>query len=316
LDEKAARDALRATLPLLTRISDLPWLEVDRNNLTLNPDLVWSDVQSFIKTLIQLRTHIHRDGVLCMECVTAMENAVKLYKGDFLAGFSLSDSVEFDNWQSAKREWLNQEYTQMLRRLAEHYSGSNLDAAMVFARRWLEVDPLNEPAHRLLMRLYAPNDQRWQRWQRDHFSGIDTEADLPVDGADRCILADLGVDFGVQSLGEFGSVDCRERLGLKFRYCGRIRRKLLLDRREPERLHACQRANTDTKCEENFQDHVHGACHTLWGCADVKVRILRMRQAIIRDAWGGLNDLKTIRAGTARLWLWRNSMGSSIVMMW
>lgn len=160
LDETAARNALRTTLPLLTKISDLPWLEIDRNNFMLNPELVWSDVQAFIKTLIQIRTHIHSDGLPCAGCVAAMESAVKLYKGDFLSGFSLSDSVEFDNWQSAKREWFHQEYTQMLRRLAEYYSVPHLDAAMVYARRWLEVDPLSEPAHRLLMRLYALNGQR------------------------------------------------------------------------------------------------------------------------------------------------------------
>jgi DNA-binding SARP family transcriptional activator len=183
-DESGARNALRATLPLLTKVSALPWLEIDRNNLMLNPAHVWSDVQIFMKNLSRIRTHIHQDATPCVDCVAAMEDAVSLYRGEFLAGFTLSDSIEFDNWQSAKREWLHQEYTQMLRRLADYYCESNVDAAMPYARRWLEADPFNEAAHRLLMRLYASNGQRTEaiRQYQDCIRILDEElATLPED---------------------------------------------------------------------------------------------------------------------------------------
>jgi DNA-binding SARP family transcriptional activator len=160
LDEAGARKALRSTLPLLTRLSDSPSLIIDHASLALNRDLVWSDVGAFLAALGRTRLHVHGRGMLCDECVFALEEAVGLYRDDFLSGFSLTDSLEFDDWQIAKQEWLKREYTTALRRLAEHFSEPNLERAISHARRWLEVDPLSESAHRLLMNLYVANGQR------------------------------------------------------------------------------------------------------------------------------------------------------------
>lgn len=160
LDEAAGRNALRSALPSLTCLSDEPWLIVDRTNLAFNHTLVWSDVGVFLSTLACTRVHVHEGGRLCEECVTALEEAVKLYSHDFLAGFSLNDSAEFDNWQTAKQEWLRREYTYMLCRLADHFSAIDLERALRYARRWHEVDLLSETATRLLMRLFTFNGQR------------------------------------------------------------------------------------------------------------------------------------------------------------
>lgn len=160
LDEDGARNALRSTLPTLTQLTEFEWLEIDRTNLSIKSEFVWSDVQVFLQALIQVRLHVHEDADLCAACVHTLEEVVSLYRDDFLAGFSLVDSVEFDRWQTTKREWLHQEYVQALRHLGEYHSISHPDLAMKYTHRWLETDSLNESAHRLLMRLYALNGQR------------------------------------------------------------------------------------------------------------------------------------------------------------
>lgn len=160
LDENGARNALRSTLPTLTSLIKSEWLEIDRNNISIKGEVVWSDVRAFLQGLIKVRLHDHEDNVLCVECVHTLEEAVSLYHDDFLVGFSLADSVEFDRWQTTKREWLHQEYAQSLRHLAEHYSATHPDLAIKHARNWLEVDSLNEQAHRLLMKLYVLSGQR------------------------------------------------------------------------------------------------------------------------------------------------------------
>lgn len=160
LNEESARNALRATLPLLTRLGDLPWLKTDRNTLGIIREAVWSDAQTFQKLLVPVKMHAHESHHLCPECVAALEQAERLYTDDFLAGFTLNDSVAFDNWLTARQQWLHQEYTQVLRQLAEYYAVSHLNIALNYARRWLEVDPFNEMAHRLMMRLYTLNNQR------------------------------------------------------------------------------------------------------------------------------------------------------------
>jgi DNA-binding SARP family transcriptional activator len=48
-----------------------------------------------------------------------------------------------------------------LEQLAEAYSTRQVfEPAIIYARRWLSLDPLNEPAHRQLMQLYAQTNQR------------------------------------------------------------------------------------------------------------------------------------------------------------
>jgi DNA-binding SARP family transcriptional activator len=160
MDEAAARNALRSALPLLTALTDESWLLIDRTNLSLNHEIAWSDVGAFLAALARTRVHAHERERLCQECVGALEEAIQLYRDDFLAGFSVSESVEFDNWQTIKQEWLKREYNRALHRLAEHFSELNLERAIALTRRWLEVDSLSEPAHRLLMRLYTLNGQR------------------------------------------------------------------------------------------------------------------------------------------------------------
>jgi DNA-binding SARP family transcriptional activator len=161
LDQQRARAALRSTLPTLT--SQLPegWIIADRMTLSLMRETVWVDVHEFLDLLAQTRSHGHMQDEPCNTCADLLEKAVALYRDDFLAGFTLSDSAEYDDWQTFQREWLRREFAGALKRLA-YYHGThgNFERAVDCAKRWLALDPLHEPAHRMLMRLYTASDQR------------------------------------------------------------------------------------------------------------------------------------------------------------
>lgn len=81
------------------------------------------------------------------------EQASALYCGEFLEGFSIADSASFDKWSLFTREQLRILACDLLRRLTEPPTGVS-DASPVcdYARRWVTLDPLNEAAHRRLMR--------------------------------------------------------------------------------------------------------------------------------------------------------------------
>src|SRR5690606_19157927 len=84
-----------------------------------------------------------------------------LYEADFLKGFHLPDSAEYEDWQLAQREWLRREVADIHRRLSSYYAESGqYHQAIKYAHQWLAIDMLHEPAHRQLMRLYAANGQR------------------------------------------------------------------------------------------------------------------------------------------------------------
>ena len=94
-------------------------------------------------------------------CFTALNEAVALYRDDFLTGFSLSDSPNFDEWQQAQTESLRQGLVTALRRLIQLYRNrGDPDSALPLAHRRLNLNPLDEAAHRQLMQLYVLTGQR------------------------------------------------------------------------------------------------------------------------------------------------------------
>lgn len=187
-DSEHSRSSLRSSLHNLTSLSETEWLEADRLMVSLNTANIEIDVVQFIAALTRTRAHLHSDGILCDSCVAALNEAVDLYQDDFLAGFSIPDSLEFDHWQVTQREWLNRECSTALRRLAEHSSQNAFQTSIDYARRWLAINPLEEQAHRLLMRLYAASGQRAEalRQYQDCLRLLDEElATLPEDETNR-----------------------------------------------------------------------------------------------------------------------------------
>ena len=154
-DPDRARGSLRRTLSALLKALDGRWVVADRRTIRLERDGVWVDVDRF-GALLRAAESGERH-----ERRTALSEAVALYRGDFLAGFSLRDSPEFDDWQFFTAEALRRDLSEALERLvAECVADGDLRSALTHARRWLALDPLHEPAHRELMTLYAWNDQR------------------------------------------------------------------------------------------------------------------------------------------------------------
>lgn len=156
-DPVAARGEVRRMLWVLNKSLGQGWLEVDRETVLLppQPDL-WLDVGRFRELLGVGRHHNHAISEVCPACLEPLTEAVTLYRGDFLAGFTLPDSPEFDTWQAFETESLCRELAGALERLVQLLiqGGETGEPAINYARRWLALDPLHEPAHRQLMQLY------------------------------------------------------------------------------------------------------------------------------------------------------------------
>lgn len=160
-DNTRARSSLRSALGALTTPVPFDWIQADRRTLAVDCGRVWVDVTAFTRLLAEVDAHHHPRDTLCTACSERLHEAVGLYRSDFMAGFQLADSAEFDDWQLMQREALRREYAEVQRRLAQYYADSRaFDLAIEHARGWLAVDRLHEPAHRQLMRLFAANGQR------------------------------------------------------------------------------------------------------------------------------------------------------------
>jgi hypothetical protein len=58
---------------------------------------IWLDVAHFRCPLDNPQTHGHPESEICPHCLEALAEAVELYRGDYLEGFSLRDSASFDD---------------------------------------------------------------------------------------------------------------------------------------------------------------------------------------------------------------------------
>ena len=161
-DQFHARAALRRTLSTLNKALKGSWLDIDRERIGLNfhADLQ-IDVHVFLRLLAECRTHGHPANETCTACEQPLTAAVALYQNDFLAGFSLRDSPEFDDWQLYQSDTLRRAFASALEGLTHcHSAAHHFDTAIIHARNWLALDRLYEPAHRQLMLLYAWAGQR------------------------------------------------------------------------------------------------------------------------------------------------------------
>lgn len=144
--ESRARGALRRTLVTAGRLG--PALETSRTGVRLRPEGLWCDVREFRA----------RVGAPSRANDAA---AVGLWQGDFLAGFSLRDSPDFEDWHDDARGQLRAHLDAALSRLVEHLAAKEqFETALTYSRERVALDRLHEPAHRQLMRVLAAAGQR------------------------------------------------------------------------------------------------------------------------------------------------------------
>jgi DNA-binding SARP family transcriptional activator len=81
--------------------------------------------------------------------------AAAVYRGEFLAGFSLDDAPDFEYWVSLERErWLRRSEAVFDRLSGLELGSGEVGAAVATAERWTHHAPASEAAYRRLMEAY------------------------------------------------------------------------------------------------------------------------------------------------------------------
>jgi DNA-binding SARP family transcriptional activator len=95
-----------------------------------------------------------------------LEAALRLYEGDLLKGFFISDAPEFEHWLDSERDRLRQRAANAARTLAaEAEAIGETGLAVVRLRQLLALAPTDEVTARHLMRLLAAADDRGRALQ-------------------------------------------------------------------------------------------------------------------------------------------------------
>ena len=147
-DQQKARASLRNALSVLKRGLGAEWFDVDRQAVGLK----WEE---------GISADIHHFRSLIADPTTDnLQTAINLYRDDFLTGFTLRDCPAFDEWHYFEMEQLRQSVASALEQLvAQLQTAAAWEEAIPHARRWVQLDPLHEPAQFQLITLYQQAGQ-------------------------------------------------------------------------------------------------------------------------------------------------------------
>ena len=163
LDAEHGRAALRATLFELRKLlershgpGEQAHLLVERDTLGLNQD---RSLLLDLRLVEAVSKQIGRRGALLAgegdgALLAQLEQATRLVRGPFLAGFTLRDSQFFDDWTRQHSEYWHMRVHQLFDALSRLYQrAGDVERAIDTVSRWLSFDPLHEEGYRHLMRL-------------------------------------------------------------------------------------------------------------------------------------------------------------------
>ncbi|MFW6097768.1 MAG: ATP-binding protein [Chloroflexota bacterium] len=160
-DDRSQRQALANLRVVLSSLRKEvgPFVSITRSTAAINREAdVWLDVAQVERAA---QTAQEAEGAARGEAVEALEEALVLYEGDFLAGFFLPEATGFDDWAASERERLHRLAMDGLQR-AGHWRLQQGDygAATRWATQLVKIDPLAEVGHRQLMEALARSGQR------------------------------------------------------------------------------------------------------------------------------------------------------------
>jgi len=152
-DEARGRAVLRRTLHALAAALPGGALITEQDQVRLGVD---SRLRIDIDEMRAIRGRCLESGERCAECPLPLRAAADLYGADFLAGFTLKDSVAFDDWEFFQAEAFRRAFASILERLVACLSlVEDYDGGIEYASRWLALDNLDEAPHVALMKLHA-----------------------------------------------------------------------------------------------------------------------------------------------------------------
>jgi predicted ATPase len=146
--ESIARNNLSRLVSMLHGALPHPELLItSEDQLGLDRQQTWSDSCTFEQLWTEWKATGHS---------ACLAEAVGLYHGSFLTGFSLPDCPEYEAWLTTERQRCERIALQVLEALVDDYATKGeYTSAITCAQRYLEIDDLSEEIHRRLIELYA-----------------------------------------------------------------------------------------------------------------------------------------------------------------
>ena len=148
-DASSTAQSLRNLRKLLHQLRQhVPELQVSRQRLAFHLE---DGVDIDVYTL---------EGALASENIDRIDQTLSLYTGELLADFYLEDAPRFNEWlMLAREQWRQQVWDGYTQLCAAFNSQQSWQRGIDAARRWLQLDTLDEEIHRQLMQFLAADGQ-------------------------------------------------------------------------------------------------------------------------------------------------------------
>lgn len=160
-------------------LANLLWADLENQQARNNLRYLLPDLRKMFSAHLTITTHsigFNRqqpytlDTEILCAAVTAkaesvssqhLQAAVDLYRGEFLAGFTIRHAPVFEEWVVMQRTHMHQLVVQGLYTLATRYfAEAKPNAGLSAIQRLLQLEPWHEAGHRLQMRFLAATGQR------------------------------------------------------------------------------------------------------------------------------------------------------------
>ncbi len=183
--QQSAMDNLRYALADLRRLlgcstGDGRFLIASRDRIQFDPASdFWLDVAEFERLVGE---NPGRETDLSTFSIQYLQEAVALYQGSFLEGFTVHRSAPFEEWMLNRRAQLQRSLVSSVAAIADHHERlGDLPAALQAAWKLVELEPWQEETHRQIMRLLA-------------FEGLRSAALAQYETCKNILDSDLGIE--------------------------------------------------------------------------------------------------------------------------
>lgn len=126
--------------------------------LMTDSDLVMLDVEQIYSDSAELEGRLAANSPVDIALLAPITS---LYRGSFLAGFTLDESAEYDAWVAQERIVWEEAFLEALKLLIDAHSAvGELTEAIALGQRYLRINSSDEEIHQRLIELYGATGNR------------------------------------------------------------------------------------------------------------------------------------------------------------
>ncbi len=187
MPEEEALTNLRVTIATIKKVLD-DLLLITRRRVSINPEKkIASDSLELCSVINEIFENDFSKTELSLSNTRKVAEKLSLYKGDFLQGFFIRNSIAFEDWASYKREILKTYFINSAQIVINNlYEYGEFSEGISLSNQLLYIDPFNDSGYQMLIKLLAADGKRelakaaFEKYQKLLKDGLDIDPEQDI----------------------------------------------------------------------------------------------------------------------------------------